>query len=68
MKMIPFNSDATRAAVTAAAQAVAAYCDEHRIAITPEQCEDLAQTLIGQYQAFTAGIHYAQTGITVPEQ
>jgi hypothetical protein len=68
MKMIPFDSDATQAAVTAAAQAVAAYCDKHGIAITPEQCEDLAQTLIGQYQAFAAGIHYARTGITVSVQ
>ncbi|MFC0526755.1 hypothetical protein [Phytohabitans kaempferiae] len=59
MVTIPFDSDATRAAVTAAAQAVAAYADRHAITITAEQCEDLAQTLIGQYQAFEAGVRYA---------
>jgi hypothetical protein len=56
---IPFDSDATRAALTAAAYAAAAYCDEHKIAITPEQCEGLTQLLISQYQAFRAGIEYA---------
>ncbi|MFC0532824.1 hypothetical protein [Phytohabitans kaempferiae] len=56
MKMIPFNSEASRTAVTVGAQRIAAYADKHAIAIDPSQCEDLAELLFGDYRAFLAGL------------
>ncbi|MFC0526258.1 hypothetical protein [Phytohabitans kaempferiae] len=68
MPTLPFDSDATRAAVTAGAQAIAAYCDKHAIQIDPAQCEDLAEVLINQYQAFYAGVRYATTHTPPPAE
>jgi hypothetical protein len=59
MTTIPFDSDAVRAAVAAAAQAVAAECERLGITITAEQCESLAIAVVSAHQAFTAGVHYA---------
>lgn len=61
MSSIPFDSDATRAAIAAAAQAVAAECERLGIPVTAEQCESLAIAVISTHQAFTAGVHYAHT-------
>lgn len=62
MKMIPFDIEASRAAVTVGAQRIAAYADKHAITIDPSQCEDLAELLFGDYRAFLAGLTHA-TGI-----
>jgi hypothetical protein len=59
MTTIPYDSDAVRAAVAAAAHAVAAECERLGITITAEQCESLAVAVISHYQAFTAGLTYA---------
>jgi hypothetical protein len=56
---IPFDSDATRAAVTAAAQAVQADAERQGHQLTYEQCEELAIAVIGHYQAFMSGVSYA---------
>lgn len=66
MSLVPFDSDATRAAVTAAAQAVQAAADRQGHGLSYEQCEELALVVIGQYQAFTAGVQYARTGTIEP--
>lgn len=55
----PYDTDRFHAAVTVAAQRIAAYCEKQDIAITPAQCEELAVTLMHQYQAFQAGVRYA---------
>ncbi|MFD0742751.1 hypothetical protein ACFQ1L_13785 [Phytohabitans flavus] len=52
---IPFDSDAVRAAVAAAAHAVAAECERLGVIITAEQCETLTVAVISHYQAFSAG-------------
>lgn len=57
--MQAFDSDIVRAAVTAAAQAIAAYGEQEGISLTPEQCETLAETGISHYLTFQAGVHYA---------
>lgn len=57
---IPFNSDASRAAVTVAAQQIAAYADRQGIAIEPAQCEELAESLVHVYGAFSAGFQHAK--------
>jgi hypothetical protein len=56
---IPFDSDASRAAVTVAAQRIAAFADRQGIAIEPSQCEELAEGLIHVYQAFFTGFQHA---------
>ena len=48
MKMIPYNVEASRTAVTVGAQRIAAYADKHAITIDPSQCEDLAELLFGE--------------------
>ncbi|WP_173074547.1 hypothetical protein [Phytohabitans rumicis] len=50
------NSDAAKAAVTVAAQRIAAYADKHAIVIEPSQCEELAESLMHLYQAFFTGL------------
>jgi hypothetical protein len=55
---IPFDSDAARAAVTMAAQRIAAYADAHGIVLDQEQCEGVAQAVFQFYQAFNAGLQY----------
>jgi hypothetical protein len=62
MKMIPFDPEASRTAVTVGAQRIAAYADKHAISIDPAQCEDLAELLFGDYRSFLAGLTHA-TGI-----
>ena len=57
--MIPFNSDAYQAAVTAAAQQITAYAERNGIPLTPDQCHDLAETLMSHYQSFFAGVRFA---------
>jgi len=54
-----FDSDVVRAAVTAAAQAIAAYGEQEGVNLTPEQCETLAETAISHYLTFQAGVDYA---------
>lgn len=66
-RMPAFDSDVVRAAVTAAAQAIAAYSDQEGIRLTPEQCETLADTGISHYLTFQAGVHYASQTRTAPE-
>jgi hypothetical protein len=56
---VPFDSDATRAAVTAAAQAVQAVAERQGYTLAYEQGEELAITVISHYQAFVAGVDYA---------
>jgi hypothetical protein len=67
---IPFDSDASRTAVTVAAQRIAAYADKHGIPIDPTQCEELAENLVHVYQAFSAGTQLARqqhdTGVEPP--
>lgn len=55
----PINSDAFGAAVTAAAQRVAAYADKNNIDMTPEQCEELAEVLVHFVDGFLAGTRFA---------
>lgn len=53
------HPDASRAAVTVAAQRIAAYADNQHIAITPAQCEELAEDLVHAYQEFFATAQHA---------
>lgn len=53
------NEDAYGAAVTAAAQRIAAYADKHQIGITPAQCEDLAEIVVRFAEGFVTGVRYA---------
>ncbi|MFC0532784.1 hypothetical protein [Phytohabitans kaempferiae] len=62
---IPFDSDATRAAVTAAAHAVSAESEKLGITTTPEQCEAIAVEVVSVYEAFLAGVRYATQNQTV---
>ena len=53
---IPFDSDASRAVVTMAAQRIAAFADRQGIPIEPAQCEELAEGLVHVYLAFFTGV------------
>jgi hypothetical protein len=64
---IPFDSDASRAAVTVAAQRIAAFADRQGIPIEPPQCDELAEVLVHVYQAFFAGMHYVAMRPAQPE-
>jgi len=68
MTLFPFNSDASRAAVTVAAQRIAAYADTQGIAIEPAQCEELAESLVHVYHAFFAGIQHATEHTPTPAE
>ncbi|MGN9906367.1 hypothetical protein ACTMTJ_02335 [Phytohabitans sp. LJ34] len=56
---IPFDSDASRAVVTMAAQRIASFADRQGIQIEPAQCEELAESLVHVYVAFFAGLQHA---------
>ncbi|GAA4722143.1 hypothetical protein [Phytohabitans rumicis] len=54
--MMPVNSDAAKAAVTVAAQRIAAYADRNNILVESSQCEELAESLLHVYQAYFTGL------------
>jgi hypothetical protein len=56
------NAEVSRAAVTVAAQRIAAYADRHDIPITPAQCEELAEDVLRAHQDFVS-----QQGPTPPD-
>jgi hypothetical protein len=49
------NTDALKVAIAAGAQRVAAWADKHKMTATPEQCEELAETLVDFTHAFITG-------------
>jgi hypothetical protein len=71
MRMLPLDSDASRAAVAVAAQRIAATCDKHGITIEQALCEELAELVLLDYRAFFAGVRFAQAhkpATTEPDQ
>jgi hypothetical protein len=53
------DTDASKVAIAAVAQRVAAWADKHNTAVTPEQCEELAETLVDFTYAFITGYRAA---------
>lgn len=49
------DTDALKVAIVAAAQRIAAWADKHKMNATPEQCEELAETLVNFTHAFITG-------------
>jgi hypothetical protein len=54
-------TDSSGAAVDVVAQRIAGYADRHRIAISPAQCQELAEQVLHVYDAFHAGLRHAAT-------
>ncbi|MFC0533318.1 hypothetical protein [Phytohabitans kaempferiae] len=53
------STDASKVAIAAVAQRVAAWADKHNTTVTPEQCEELAEILIDFTYAFITGYRAA---------
>jgi len=60
------DGDAAQAAVAMAAQRVAAFCDQRRIAIDPALCEELAEMVITDYRTFITGVRFGRTHTPAP--